>query len=180
MADIPSYRQGESGDHCTTPRSAIIPLVAKLPPALKSKRGCDPYYHNGKVARYYTEAGLNVSHEPCNFLRMSYGEYVIGSPPFSKLPSVLTLLYQANVPWALLVPGDILARNYFQDLFFISNPETEGKYFPGQVLHFCRRVDCEDRQLACKRGCGKDLVWVCHGIELIGGTHQLLDNRTGF
>ena len=87
----------------------------------------DPFYCDGRSAVYWEDMGFDIYHEFEDLfdVKDARGEIVVTNPPFSKLESVLPRLQDFNLPTVLLLPKEVVTKQWFVDLYQFQDTLTK-------------------------------------------------------
>ena len=154
---MPIYAQYKylKDDDYMTPRSAIADIAELMP-----REGVvwEPFYGDGKSGQHIRELGFKVHHEPEDFFQTEpRGDWVWSNPPFSCKREVLTRLKELQLPFCLLLPTNVINKQYFRQLF-VNDAELQF-IIPRKRISFV--INGQDTS-----GCWFDTIWVCWRMAL--------------
>jgi len=129
-----AHHLGQGGpDEYQTPRSAIDPLLDRLPWVGKESHRIilEPAAGNGNIVRALHDRGYGVfADDPCDgtagggrdFVRdgplhHAGADAIITNPPWSLKDDFLRICIESRLPWALLLPVTALGGARRQDLY---------------------------------------------------------------
>jgi hypothetical protein len=147
-------------DDYMTPKSAWESIRHIIP---KDKVIWEPFYGDGKSARYLRELGFNVIHEDEDFFENDKGDVIVSNPPFTLIPSILERLVSLGKPFILIMPSPKLCTQYMRKLF-AENDKIQ-IVIPRKRIQFVKLVNGEIPE-NYESKCNFDCFYYCWKIGL--------------
>jgi hypothetical protein len=147
-------------DDYMTPKSAWESIRHIIP---KDKVIWEPFYGDGKSARYLRELGFNVIHEDEDFFENDKGDVIVSNPPFTLIPSILERLVSLGKPFILIMPSPKLCTQYMRKLF-AENDKIQ-IVIPRKRIQFVKMVNGEIPE-NYESKCNFDCFYYCWKIGL--------------
>ena len=154
---MPIYTKGQwlKDDCYMTPKAALADIAELMP-----REGVvwEAFWGDGKSGQHMRELGFKVHHEPEDFFQTEpRGDWVWSNPPFSSKREILTRLKDLQLPFCLLLPTNVINKQYFRQLF-VNDPELQF-IIPRKRISFVMKG-------ADTSGCWFDTIWVCWRMGL--------------
>ena len=122
---------------------------------------CDPWFSTGETGRFFLQHGLPIVHDPgIDFMTFHFAESdfqrlcIVGAPPMVHMTRVLRFVSQFR-SFAVLVPAEVLHRNYFRHYEWTRIWLKKG-------VRFMRAGERMERVHSSR------FVWLLKGMDLAG------------
>ena len=148
-------------DDYMTERSAWDNIKHIIP---KNKIIYEGFYGDGTSGTILSDLGFEVIHEDIDFFKNTHlGDIVVSNPPFTMKKEVLKTLFEADKPFILILPQNVIFTQYFRKMI-IDLEEKPKLIVPKKRIQFLKMVNGEV-DLNQKKQCSFDCYYICWKIE---------------